>query len=274
MKHDITPFNYNGHTLSTITDHQGEIWFVAKEVAEILDYKDATELTKRLDEYDKQNLPVAGFGNRGVICINESGLYQATLESTKPEAKPFKKWVTSEVLPTLRKTGKYVTQEQAAPTTPPVKLKFDMSLQLAQVAMAELNLAPSGRLGLLQNIEKSYNLPAVLPRYAADNNGTQSANSSMSASSLTELLKKNGSPVSAVKANAILTVLGFLEDKSRPSTKTPDKIKHFKSVTKAGEAYGKNMLHPSNPRETQPLWYDDTFGELLDLILEHAKTAA
>jgi prophage antirepressor-like protein len=101
-RHEVTPFNYNGNNLSTITDPQGEIWFVAKEVAEILDYKDATELTKRLDDYDKQNLLVAGFGNRGVICINESGLYQATLESTKPEVKHFKKWVTSEVLPSIR----------------------------------------------------------------------------------------------------------------------------------------------------------------------------
>ena len=168
----------------------------------------------------------------------------------------------------------YRMRNELAANVPHLKLKFDMSLQLAQVAMAELNLAPSGRLGLMHNIEKSYNLPEVLPRYAADNNGTLPANSNMTTSSLTELLKKNGGPVSAVKANAILTVLGFLEDKTRPSTKTPDKIKHFKSVTKAGEAYGKNMLHPSNPRETQPLWYDDTFGELLGLILEHAKTAA
>lgn len=272
MKHDITPFNYNGHTLSTITDPHGEIWFVAKEVCAVLEIQNVTQAVANLDEDERSMFNIGRQGN--VNIINESGLYSLTLNSRKPEAKQFKKWVTSEVLPAIRKTGKYVTHEQAAPTTPPIKLKFDMSLQLAQVAMSELNLAPSGRLGLLQNIEKSYNLPAVLPRYAADNNGTQSANSSMSASSLTELLKKNGSPVSAVKANAILTVLGFLEDKTRPSTKTPDKIKHFKSVTKAGEAYGKNMLHPSNPRETQPLWYDDTFGELLSLILEHSKTAA
>ena len=118
-RHEVTPFNYNGNNLSTITDPQGEIWFVAKEVAEILDYKDATELTKRLDDYDKQNLLVAGFGNRGVICINESGLYQATLESTKPEAKPFKKWVTSEVLPAIRKTGKYEAKEQHAKRAAP-----------------------------------------------------------------------------------------------------------------------------------------------------------
>ena len=168
----------------------------------------------------------------------------------------------------------YRMRNELEANVPHLKLKFDMSLQLAQVAMAELNLAPSGRLLVLHKLEESYNLPAVLPRYAADNNGTLSANSSMTASSLTELLKKNESSVSAIKANAILTVLGFLEDKTRPSTKTPDKIKHYKSVTKAGEAYGKNMLHPSNPRETQPLWYDDTFGELLDLIEEHGKTAA
>lgn len=107
MKHEIIPFNYNGHNLSTITDEQGEVWFIAKEVAEILDYSDSHEMTTRLDADEKQNRQIAGFGNRGVTTINESGLYSAILGSTKPEAKPFKKWVTSEVLPSIRKTGSY-----------------------------------------------------------------------------------------------------------------------------------------------------------------------
>jgi hypothetical protein len=64
-------------------------------------------MTKRLDEDEKQNLQIAGFGPRGVTLINESGLYSAVLGSTKEEAKPFKKWVTSEVLPSIRKAGGY-----------------------------------------------------------------------------------------------------------------------------------------------------------------------
>ena len=103
MKHQITPFAYNGHQLSTITDEQGEIWFIAKEVAAILDYSDAEAMTRKLDGDEIQNRQVVGFGNRGVTTINESGLYSAILGSTKPEAKPFKKWVTGEVLPTIRK---------------------------------------------------------------------------------------------------------------------------------------------------------------------------
>lgn len=118
MKHEVTPFIYNGHNLSTITDDHGEVWFIAKEVAEILDYSDAHKMCERLDADEKQNRQIRGFGNRGVTLINESGLYSAILGSTKPEAKPFKKWVTSEVLPSIRKTGSYTApMKRHAPAT-------------------------------------------------------------------------------------------------------------------------------------------------------------
>lgn len=123
MATQVTPFSYNGKTLSTITDEQGDVWFVAKEVAQILEYSDAYEMTKRLDDDEKSNRRVAGLGpatgGKGILLINESGLYSAILGSTKPEAKPFKKWVTSEVLPSIRKTGKYETKEQPVKRTAP-----------------------------------------------------------------------------------------------------------------------------------------------------------
>lgn len=65
-----------------------------------------------LDTEDRLNLAVQGI-NRGLIFTNESGLYSLVLRSRKPEAKAFKKWVTSEVLPTIRKTGMYMTQKVA-----------------------------------------------------------------------------------------------------------------------------------------------------------------
>ncbi|QEL88507.1 phage antirepressor [Bacillus mycoides] len=90
---------------------QGEdVWFVAKDVAEILEFKDAYSLTQHLDEDEKLNLPLEGF-KRGAIIINESGLYSAILRSRKKEAKAFKKWVTSEVLPSIRKHGAYMTDQ-------------------------------------------------------------------------------------------------------------------------------------------------------------------
>lgn len=135
MKHDITPFNYNGHQLSTITDEHGEVWFIAKEVAEILDYSDAHEMTTRLDPDEKQNRQIAGFGNRGVTTISESGLYSAILGSTKQEAKPFKKWVTSEVLPSIRRTGGYSAQSSGS-VAPPIIEAFKLAPLVVRAARA------------------------------------------------------------------------------------------------------------------------------------------
>jgi prophage antirepressor-like protein len=80
------------------------------------------KMTSKLDDDEVQNLQIGGFGNRGVNVINESGLYSCTLTSKKPEAKAFKKWVTSEVLPSIRKTGSYT-----APAKQDVKLSVAAS---------------------------------------------------------------------------------------------------------------------------------------------------
>lgn len=104
----------------------GEPWFVAMDIADILGYSDAYEMTKRLDDDEKSNRQIAGSGpatgGRGVIVINESGLYSAILGSQKDEAKRFKKWVTSEVLPSIRKTGSYTAQ--TLPTAVPASKEF------------------------------------------------------------------------------------------------------------------------------------------------------
>lgn len=104
----VQTFAFNGVIpVRIVTDENQAPWFIAKDVAEILDYSDAFEMTKKLDKDEIQNLQIAGFGNRGVNLINESGLYHAILTSYKPEAEKFRKWVTSEVLPAIRKTGAY-----------------------------------------------------------------------------------------------------------------------------------------------------------------------
>ena len=107
MSTELQPFAFQSHQLRVLVDDQGIPWFIAKEVADILGYSDASKLTQSLDEDEKQNRQIGGFGPRGVITINESGLYQAILNSKKPEAKVFRKWVTGEVLPSIRKTGGY-----------------------------------------------------------------------------------------------------------------------------------------------------------------------
>jgi prophage antirepressor-like protein len=86
-----------------------EPWFVAMDIAVALDYSDTEAMTRKLDDDEKQNLQIVGFGPRGVTLISESGLYSAILGSHKPEAKAFKRWVTSVVLPSIRQHGAYAT---------------------------------------------------------------------------------------------------------------------------------------------------------------------
>lgn len=102
-------FNYAGNEVQTVV-RDGDIWFVAKGIAEILEFKDAWSMTQTLDEDEKLNLTLQGLGqSRRTTCISEAGLYSAIMRSRKPEAKAFKRWVTHEVLPSIRKHGAYMT---------------------------------------------------------------------------------------------------------------------------------------------------------------------
>lgn len=102
---------FNGHELRII-EKDNEIWFVAKDVAEILGYPNAPKMTRNLEEDEKLMTTMWISGqNREVTLINEAGLYSAILRSRKPEAKQFKRWVTHEVIPSIRKHGAYMTPE-------------------------------------------------------------------------------------------------------------------------------------------------------------------
>lgn len=99
--------------IRTIIDNDG-IYFVGKDVAEILGYANTRDaLNSHVDEEDKQvltsqNTTLENIPNRGLTVINESGLYSLVLSSKLPSAKRFKRWVTSEVLPALRRQGGYM----------------------------------------------------------------------------------------------------------------------------------------------------------------------
>lgn len=90
-------------------DMEGEAWFVGKDVAEILGYTNPSKaLADHVDEEDKlNNESLSSLGQRGGWLINESGLYSLVLSSKLPTAKQFKRWITKEVIPSIRKTGGY-----------------------------------------------------------------------------------------------------------------------------------------------------------------------
>lgn len=86
-----------------------DVWFVGKDVTEKLEYQNGSrDIERHTDEEDRRMIPFFdGTQNRNTLLINESGLYSLILGSKLPNAKKFKHWVTSEVLPTIRKTGGY-----------------------------------------------------------------------------------------------------------------------------------------------------------------------
>lgn len=113
---DIQIFNYQSNEVRTV-EMGGEPWFVLKDVCNILGISKYRDTAARLDADERGSVEVDTLGGtQQVIAVNESGLYHVILRSDKPEAAPFRKWVTSEVLPSIRKNGGYIAgQEQLTP---------------------------------------------------------------------------------------------------------------------------------------------------------------
>lgn len=108
---DLNLFNYQGQQVRTVAKDE-EIWFVASDVARVLAYRDAANMTRRLRSTDKGYSKVSTpSGDQQMTVINESGLYDAVFRSNAEGALPFRYWVTGEVLPTIRKHGIYATPD-------------------------------------------------------------------------------------------------------------------------------------------------------------------
>lgn len=109
---EIKIWNYNDSEIRTV-EKNGEPWWVLADVCKVLELSSPHKIADRLDEDERNQIPVIDSLGRkqNTYVINESGLYNVILRSDKPQAKPFRKWVTSEVLPTIRKHGAYMTEQ-------------------------------------------------------------------------------------------------------------------------------------------------------------------
>ncbi|KYC44700.1 MAG: hypothetical protein AMQ22_02278 [Candidatus Methanofastidiosum methylothiophilum] len=107
---DLVSFDFQGQNVRTLVI-DGEPWWVAADVSGLLGYRMASDMTRRLedDEKDTRLIHTHG-GEQSMTIVNESGLYAAILRSDKPEAHTFKRWITHEVLPAIRKI---IAQEKA-----------------------------------------------------------------------------------------------------------------------------------------------------------------
>lgn len=138
MGNDLTVFTNNDFGEIRTCTIAGEPWFVGKDVAEILGYGNTRDaLAAHVDEEDKaviqkSEIATLEIPNRGLTVINESGLYSLILSSKLPTAKKFKRWVTSEVLPAIRKHGAYMTDEKAWDITHNADSLADLLQQAAE----------------------------------------------------------------------------------------------------------------------------------------------
>lgn len=113
---EVQLFNFENHEVRSLLLNN-EPWFVGKDVADVLGYSNSRKaLNDHVDAEDKEfltsrNVTLENIPNRGITVVNESGLYSLILSSKLPSTKKFKRWVTSEVLPALRKTGQYQVKE-------------------------------------------------------------------------------------------------------------------------------------------------------------------
>ena len=175
----------------------GESWLVGKDVAERLGYKDTSDaLKKHVDEEDKLTRRFADSGqNREMYVINESGLYSLVLGSKLPNAKKFKRWVTSEVLPAISKHGGYLTAEKVEEAL----LNPDVLIRLA----TELKDEREARRALESKVAKD--APKVMFAQAVEQ-----AENSILVGDLAKLIKQNGTDIGQKRLFERLRADGYL----------------------------------------------------------------
>ena len=134
----IIPFEFESHALRVNLDAAGEPWFVAADVCAALDLPETHKAIARLDDDEKgrNSIPTRG-GQQEMSVVNESGLYNLVLGSRKPGAKRFKRWITHDVLPSIRRTGSYVSAGVVAALPSPTQDRVS-ALLLIGAALAKV----------------------------------------------------------------------------------------------------------------------------------------
>lgn len=239
----------------------GTPYFVGNDVAAALGYEkprnaiaryvDAEDALKRGGVSKTTNqYGVTTEQNVEMTYINESGVYALVFGSKLPTAKAFKRWVTSEVLPSIRKSGSYVSPRRAPATQSP---SVSDRIRAAKFLASFLNLNESSKLLLAKSIADPLGLPT--PDYTPSRGVLRSC---------AELLKEHTAPLSPQQFNQRMIQRGYMVELTRPSSK--GSVKKFKSIIGDGLQYGENQVNPNNPKSTQPLYYADKFGELMGIL--------
>ena len=148
----VIPFEYQHRTVRVVKDDEGNPWWVAKDVCDVLGLSNPSEAISALDDDERNTLRISeGIlptrGNPNVNVINEPGLYTLIIRSNKPEARAFKRWITHEVLPAIRRNGRYDAEGagEALPEFNHAGLKPHQRIRLLELAQRMTQMDPGTR---------------------------------------------------------------------------------------------------------------------------------
>lgn len=246
MNTQLAPFSFEGQSLRVITDEQGQPWFVAADVLASLQLD--RKALERLDADEKgvSSIHTLG-GDQDMTTVNEPGLYALILGSRKAEAKRFKRWVTHDVIPAIRKTGSYLTPGAhaalPAPTHDRVSAILLIGEAVAKVPGVKLGIAAAATLTCIQ--ENTGITTGVLRR------ALPAANEPMCALNATQLGKLlNRSPKAT---NRLLSDNGLQIRNDRDEWE----------LTEAGEAWAEAMPYSRNGHSGYQILWNPAVAEML-----------
>lgn len=251
----------------------GELLFCANDVTHALEYANGRKaVADHVDSRDilKRDIGVVtgkkadgtdAYQTVNTTFINESGVYSLIFSSKQERAKEFKHWVTSEVLPSIRKTGQYSANVSSAT----LNEQLQANLTFADWAIKTLNINEASKLGWAKKISDKFGLAAELPD--AVNAGTEKPITHAA----TDLLKSHNVGISAQAFNRMLELKGVVKHATRPGKR--GKVHSWYVITPAFDKYGQNQQDPKFHQQTQIRWYDATFMELLTIVGLNSQTS-
>ncbi|CAD5983892.1 putative protein HI_1418 [Planktothrix rubescens] len=203
---NLSRFNFNfNSTEIRVTFENNQFWWVATDVCSALEILNPSDALKRLDEDEKGKVSTyTPGGEQEMLCVNESGLYSLILGSRKKQAKVFKRWVTGEVLPSIRQTGSYNSK--------PVELPSPQLISDALVAVFKpTNVDPKLISGIIaNNIAKTYPALALAMEDAKKNLAVEVTEQLLTPTEIGLILEeKTGQKHSGIKVNKLLAEKGL-----------------------------------------------------------------
>lgn len=230
--------------------------FCLADICGVLGVSNVGNVKSRLDADDiRQADSIDSIGRtQKILYVTEEGFYDVVIRSDSPKAKPFRKWVTHEVLPSIRKTGKYSLSQQQAT----LNEQIQANLTFADWTIKTLNLNDASKIAWAKKISDKFGLAAELPSVV--NAGTE--NPVLHAAS--DLLKERNVGISAQAFNRMLELKGVVRKATRQGRF--GKTHKWFVINPDYDRFGQNQQDPKYQQQTQARWYDNLFDELLGIV--------